>query len=209
MHTNLDIVLKRTLIVGAGGHGKVVLDALRFSKSFLDIHVCFVDDNPQFHGLSVLGVEVFGSNDSIESDDEYHVAIGNNLLREQVTGLIESEKLITVIHPRSVISPFCKIGKGVFVGAGAILGPDALLGNGVIVNHGAIVDHDCSVGDYSHIAPAATLAGRVILGSRVLVGAGAHILPGINIGSDCVIGAGAVVCKDVPAGKTVKGIPAK
>jgi UDP-3-O-[3-hydroxymyristoyl] glucosamine N-acyltransferase len=94
------------------------------------------------------------------------------------------------------------------VAANAIIGPDAKLGNHCIVNHADVVDHDCIVGDYTHIAPGVCLGGGAKVGSNCLIGAGAIILPSVAIFDNVTVGAGAVVTKDVLAG-TVVGVPAK
>lgn len=170
-----------------------------------------VDDNMALHGTHVLGVEVNSSLPSeVDGTFAFHVAIGNNALREQKFAvLVKKLPPACVIHPYASIAESSTLGAGSFVAAQAVIAPQAVLGAGCIVNHGAVVDHDCMVGAFCHIAPNATLAGNVRLGHRVLVGAGANLLPGVVIGDDCVIGAGAVVLHDIEAGSNVAGVPAR
>ncbi|SFZ78876.1 acetyltransferase [Chitinimonas taiwanensis] len=201
-------LINRILLVGAGGHGKVVADALQLSAEADQLY--FVDDRESLSGHVLLGVQVLGSlSANLSSGDFVHVAIGQNLVRRRIIEGIRSDQLRTVLHPSALVSRYAKVGSGSFVAAGAVLAPCSALGVGVIVNHGAVVDHDCYVGDYCHVAPLASLAGGVRLEPGVLVGAGARILPGINIGADAVIGAGAVVRQDVASGDTVVGVPAR
>lgn len=202
----------RLLIAGAGGHAKVVVDATRRAGGQgAPQPALIIDDNPALQGTEVLGVAVAIH---IPADAigifAFHVAIGNNAVRERKFGALACElQPASVIHPHASVSESATLGAGSFVAAQAVIGPQAVLGEGCIVNHGAVIDHDCVVGAFCHIAPNATLAGHVRLGQRVLVGAGANILPGVTIGDDCVIGAGAVVLRDITAGTTLAGVPAR
>jgi sugar O-acyltransferase (sialic acid O-acetyltransferase NeuD family) len=114
-----------------------------------------------------------------------------------------------LFHPSSVISPSASIGPGCQILAQANISADTRLGEGCIVNHKASVDHECQLGNGVHIAPGATLCGCVLVGDNAFIGAGAVILPRLKIGEGSSIGAGAVVTRDVPAGATVVGNPAK
>lgn len=197
----------RVLLLGAGGHGKVVLDALLATgvpRAAIDV----ADDRAPARGGDFLGGPV---RDPAEcSAQRFHVAVGVAAARERIHQRLQAAggDPLTVQHPAACVSPLATIAAGCFLAARAIVAPAASLGASVIVNHGAVVDHDCVVGAFSHIAPNATLAGNVTIGRRVLVGAGANLLPGVEVGDDAIIGAGAVVCANVPAGATWAGVPA-
>jgi sugar O-acyltransferase (sialic acid O-acetyltransferase NeuD family) len=118
-------------------------------------------------------------------------------------------ELETAIHPNAYISGRAVLGRGVVCAAGCIIAPGSFISEGVIVNTGAIIDHDCSVGSYSHIAPAAKLAGNVVVGAGSWIGLGAAVLEKRIIGEMTVIGAGAIVTKDIPSGVVAYGVPAK
>lgn len=198
---------RRALLVGAGGHGKVVADTLQCGG--WEDAVFFVDDDRALWGQPLMGLQVLGPLAAVlHASDRVHVAVGSNQTREELSRGIAPAQRLTVIHPSAVVSRHAELGNGCFVAAGAVVGPCARVGAGAIVNHGAVVDHDCIVGDFCHIAPLASLAGQVRLGARVLVGAGARVLPGVKVGDDVVIGAGAVVLRDVASGRTVIGVPA-
>ena len=198
------------LIVGSGGHAKVVIDALRM-LGYADAQLLVVDENPARHGHAVLGVVVRApSADLHGAGGWFHVAIGDCAARARAAQSYRTAGLraLSVVHPAARVAASARLGAGGFVAAGAILGPDATLEDDCIVNHNAVVDHDCRIGASCHVAPGATLGGGVALGARVLVGAGATILPGRRLGDDCVVGAGAVVLADLPRRCTAVGVPA-
>lgn len=198
----------RALLIGAGGHGKVVLDAWQLASPGLQPEVR--DDRSEVSVLLGCPVAHPAVPDMTAATD-VHIAVGDNRSRQDIAArlMLLGPRLAAVIHPAAQLSGHAVMGPGVFVAARAIVGPGATVGAGTIVNHGAIVDHDCCVGDWVHIAPGAILGGGVSLGHRVLVGAGAVILPGMRIADDAVIGAGAVVTKNVGERQCWIGVPAR
>jgi sugar O-acyltransferase (sialic acid O-acetyltransferase NeuD family) len=199
------------IIVGAGGHARVVMDAFLLSSPEL-LRAAFADDDALLWGTALLGCPVIGSSEAVvRSGMHFHVAVGHNPTRRRLMKrLCEAGGLpFEVVHPKSCVSRFASIGIGSFIAAGAVVAPMAAIGDGVIVNHGAIVDHDCCVGDFAHIAPNTSLAGGARVGRHVLVGAGARVMVGVSVGDNAVVGAGAVVLSDVPPGAVVAGIPAQ
>jgi sugar O-acyltransferase (sialic acid O-acetyltransferase NeuD family) len=197
-------------IIGAGGHAKVVIDAL-LAGGVARARLRVSDNAAALAGSTLLGIAVEQPAVRPEMrDGQFHVAIGNadarRRLHQELAAL--GARPLAVIHPRAVVSGAAELGAAVFVAANAIVAPGAALAQGVIVNHGAVVDHDCRVGPFSHVAPNATLGGAVVLGAQVLVGAGANVLPGRHVGDNAVLGAGAVVINNVPAARTCVGVPA-
>lgn len=201
--------IEQIFLIGAGGHAKVVLDAM--SGSGMSDRIIVRDDDPRRAGTDILGhvIHVPIVLD-VMSGHRFHLAIGSAAARRMLWEKILSLGVTphTVMHTAAIVSRYARIGEGAFLAAGSVVGPSAVVGNSVIVNHGAVVDHDCTVGDFCHIAPNATLGGGVRIGNGVLVGAGANVLPGIQIADSAVIGAGAVVTRNVKSGEVLVGIPA-
>ena len=199
------------LIFGAGGHSKVVFEAIMSIEDAPSKYL-FADDNPLLERSRQPGRR-FISADTIRATEiaDFHIAIGDNHQRSKIAKRTEFQELqpFSVFHSTSSTASNATISPGCFVAAGAIVGPETCIGQHSIVNHGAVVDHDCVIEDFVHISPNATLGGCVSVGQRTLIGAGAVVLPGRKIGGDCIIGAGAVVVNDIPDGQTVVGVPAK
>lgn len=141
------------------------------------------------------------------------IAIGNPHGRVRVRLherlIAEGLQAVTLAHPSAQIAPNASIGEGCQLMAGAIINPEARLGRQCIINTKASVDHECVLEDGVELAPGATLCGIVHLGINAWVCASATILPRIKIGADAIVGAGAVVIRDVPEATTVIGVPAR
>jgi sugar O-acyltransferase (sialic acid O-acetyltransferase NeuD family) len=200
-------------IVGAGAHGRVVLEALRAAAKHESI--CFLDDNAALRGTRVNGVEIIGGLDEALASGcqgvEIIVALGNPLERIRLGSLIVERglRLGNAIHPSAVVAGGVEIGSGNFVGPRAVLNPDARVGNHVIVNTGAIVEHDCVLEDGSAVGPGAILGGRVHLEQASFISAGTTVTSRVRIGRETVVGAGAVVTRDLPANVVAWGVPAR
>ncbi len=194
----------RLLIVGAGGHAKVVADAA--IRAGMDVVGAVGESGGVRH---LLGVPVHVSPNDIVAD-AFIVGIGDNRARMQAFGrYIEAGMVpVSVVHSSAVIATGVTIGAGCFIAAGAIVNPDAAIGENTILNTGCTVDHDCAVGSHCLVGPGAGLCGTVTIGEGVLLGAGACVTPGVRIGAWSVIGAGAAVIADVPAEATYGGVPA-
>jgi sugar O-acyltransferase (sialic acid O-acetyltransferase NeuD family) len=198
-------------LLGAGGHCKVVLDALLragMPKAAIRIR----DGDRARADTAFMGIAVEWPETSEDlAGQQVHVSIGSAALRARFYERCFHLKAdpFTIRHPAAAVSDFADLAGGVFLAAGSVVAPGATVGLGVIVNHGAIVDHDCTVGAYCHIGPNAALGGGVHIGDSVLVGAGATILPGLTVKSGAVVGAGAVVTRDIGPNEVWTGVPAK
>lgn len=196
------------LVFGAGGHGRVLVDAALLAHQWPRILVSDrqlpANQSQMFPGVDLLTVAAASA-----FSPSVHIAIGNNLFRQKEARAWGHERLVSVAHPAAIVSVFSSLGVGCFVAAGAVVGPSVRVGICVIINHGAVVDHDVEVGAFSHIAPNASLGGHVKLGERVLIGSGAVVLPSCVIGDDVTVGAGSVVIADLLDPGTYAGIPAR
>lgn len=207
--------MERVLIVGAGGHAQVVADLLLRSADAGGPArpVGFLDDNPELHGRAILGLPVLGplARCAAIPHDAVIVAIGQNALRRRLFAelLARGERLAAAIHPRAIVAPDALIGRGAMICAGAVVATGAEIGDNVIVNTGATVDHHNLIGAHAHIAPGAHLGGEVRVGEGCLVGIGAVVMPRRSVGSWSVVGAGALVHRDLPADVTAIGSPAR
>ena len=193
------------ILIGGGGHAKVVFDALRESDAPV---IGFVDDSAQCALSGV--IERLGPIDGVDREHPVIVAIGDVATRRRVLGQVDGVRVAgPVIHPSAVVSPSASLGDGVFIGPGAIVNADARIDAHAIINSGSIVEHDCRVGRNTHIAPGCVLGGGAVVGDDTLVGLGSRVLPGVKIGSGCVVGAGAVLTESVESSVTVVGVPGR
>jgi sugar O-acyltransferase (sialic acid O-acetyltransferase NeuD family) len=201
--------MKNLLIIGSGGHGKVVLDCVRDqynSITFMtnDIHSTGISGYPLLYEQEVSVDYV------LKNFDELIVAIGNNNARLKISMGYASRgmKLATIIHEKAVISKYAKIGDGTVVVANAVINPFATVGKYCIINTGAIIEHDCRLKDGVHISPNAAMGSNVVIGEKTWVCLGSSIANNIKIGDNSVIGAGSVIIKDVPDNVLAAGVPA-
>jgi sugar O-acyltransferase (sialic acid O-acetyltransferase NeuD family) len=188
--------MKRLLIIGAGGHGRSVAEAVLAGGEF--VVAGFLDDAYPELGrvweLPVLGKMVDFARWRCEADFTI-VALGNNALRQSMTDelLGVGFSLVTVVHPRAIVSPTAKIGAGTVIMAGAIVGTEARLGDGVIVNCAAVVDHHCHISDFGHLGVNAVMVGGATLGVGAWMQAGSVLGHGIEIEAGRVLLPGEVV----------------
>jgi len=198
------------ILYGAGGHGKVLADALWGNGAFRILG--FIDDARTGEHA---GYPILGGRSSLEQyrgqDVQCIVSIGDCAVRAGVQEALEHNgfRIASVFHPSATVARSARIGPGSVVLAHAVIGPDVVLGKGCIVNTGASVDHDCSVGSYVHIAPGVHIAGGVRIGEQTLIGIGSCVRELCCIGSHVTIGAGAAVVTDVGDHAVALGVPAK
>lgn len=200
------------LIIGAGGHAKVIIDIIRLNG---DRAIGLLDDNSDLWGDTQSGVPVLGALDRYSSYnyDYLVLAMGSNALRHKLSTTIfhavPDEQWLTAIHPRAVIGSGVHIACGTVIMAGVIVNSDSMIGRHCILNTASTVDHDNLIRDYVHIAPGAHLGCGVCVNEGAFVGIGATVIPNILIDTWSIVGAGAVAIRDVESRQVVIGNPAK
>lgn len=205
--------MQNLLIVGAGGHGKVVADCAKAMGIWQ--HIAFVDQ--RYPALTSAGPfpVIATADDAVlglrEDFPSIIVAIGDNRLRQRLSLAYEAQgfALATLIHPRATVSEFAKVGKGTVIFAHAVVNIDANIGNCCIINTAAVVEHECEIANAVHLSPNVSLGGQVHVGEQSWLGIGCSVIHGLTIGPFCMVGAGAVVIRNVAEGHTVVGNPAR
>lgn len=181
----------RLLIVGAGGHGRSVAEAVLMAGQFN--LVGFLDDGAFVRGEAVWDLPVLGPATAFENYASHAthavVAIGNNVLRQKLFAQLQSAgfESASVIHPKAIVSPRAQLCAGVAVMAGAIVGTEATLGQGAIVNCGAVVDHHAQVHEFGHLGVNACMAGGSVLGALAWMQAGSAIGYGVQVEAGTVL----------------------
>ena len=205
---------EKIIIVGAGGHAKVLLNALQLSSATV---LGLTDADPSKHGSTILGCPVLGDDTIIDAYD-YNVVrliigIGSTGPGSARQGAFEHFQakgfaFSNCVHPSASVAPDVKLSSGSQIMAGAVVQPSCEIGVNSIINTNASIDHDCRIGAHVHIAPGAVLSGSICVAHKAHIGIGASIIQGINIGEAAMVAAGATVIHDVPARSRVGGTPA-
>jgi sugar O-acyltransferase (sialic acid O-acetyltransferase NeuD family) len=204
----------KVLIIGAGGHARVVADALlsraRIGEKYEVIG--FLDDDENLQDREQLGIRILGRISEIEKfeHEAVIVGIGDNLTRQRLYLELKKrgENIITVIHPSTTLAPNVVVGDGTVILAGVVVNSGARIGSNVILNTACTVGHDLVIYSHAHICPGVNLGGGVTVGEGAFVGIGSAVVQYKTIDNWAVVGAGAAVIRDVPAFERVAGVPA-
>ena len=195
--------MNKIVIIGAGGHGRVVADIAR-ACGYEEI--VFLDDADRILASGKIADFI-----KYKENASFVVAIGNSKVREKIQNQLLDNgcEIARLIHPNSVIGSNVYIGIGTVVMAGTVINNGARIGDGVIINTSSSVDHDDVIGDYSHVSVGAHLAGTVEVGNHTWIGVGSAVSNNVSICEKCMIGAGAVVVKNIEESGTYIGVPAR
>lgn len=203
---------KDVIIIGAGGHARVIADIIKKSG---DEIVGFLDDNNEIQGKTIFDGKIVLGDTSEESVKKYSdcyfiIGIGSNRVRKIISEKYSNLKWYTAIHPCAIIANEVSIEKGSVIMAGAIVNTGTKIGKHCIINTRSSVDHDNIIEDYVHISPGVTLAGNVHIKVKTWICAGTTIINNITIAQNNIIGAGSVVIKDInEENGTYVGVPAR
>jgi len=201
------------IILGGGGHARVIADSLRLLEQSVRGYVA-----PQDTGELLPGIPYLGSDQTLfdGGPDEIVLlngvgSVGDNQLRRELFERFVHRgfRFADLVHPQAFFSAAARRGMGCQLMAGATVNAHARLGENVIINTRAVVEHDCDIGNHTHIASGAVVCGGCEIGENVHIGAGATVVQGQNIGNGAIIAAGAVVTKNVKPMTLVAGVPAQ
>lgn len=196
----------RLVIIGAGGHGKVVAD-IALKNGYTDIF--FADDTTTGKCMDFpIICKISQLADFANDKTDFIIAIGNNEVRKKIA---EQYNLnwVTLIHPSAQIGINVEIGVGTVVMANATVNPCSSVGKHCIINTSSVIEHDNVIGDYVHISPKVAIGGTVRIGDGTHIGIGASVKNNTMICNDCVIGVGTVVVKNIDEVGVYVGVPSR
>lgn len=206
------------IIIGAGGHARVVADALLACGTQV---LGFTEADPSRHGRVFFGLPVLGDDRALTLYNPNEVVLANGIggvgrrMHEHDRRIVQQRlaesgwQFATVVHPSGIVSPRAQIGTGVQVFAAGVIQVGARIGEGCIVNTSAVAEHDVVLGAFTHVAPRAVVCGDVSIGADSHIGAGSVVRQGLRLGPGTVVGAGAVVVKDSAGACVLVGVPAR
>tara|TARA_B100001093_G_scaffold514741_1_gene589475 strand:- start:2409 stop:3041 length:633 start_codon:yes stop_codon:yes gene_type:complete len=202
------------VLVGAGGHAKVVQDLVEQENEHRIVG-CLDSDQKKW-GSTLCGMPILGGDSDCKAIIKEHevegfiVTVGNVQIRKKLfKSMFElGLKPVTVVHPQAYVASTATIGAGTVVLAQSVVQVESVVGENCIINHAASIDHECAVGDHSHIAPGVNIAGAVNIGESVFIGIGSSVIQCVSIGAFSNIGAGSVVVGNIPGNCLAYGCPA-
>ena len=207
---------RKVLLIGAGGHCKVIVDLLLKSKEY---QIAGIIDLNERVGENVLGVPVIGTDSDMSKLFKKGIrhcfiaigSVGDSNLRAKLHGLARKAGFAfpSLIHPLALVSPYVALGEGNYIAPGVIINAGTQIGNCCILNTGAIIEHDCKLGNFVHLSSGAVLSGGVTIGDHAHIGAGSVVIQGLKVGIRAMVGAGSVVTKNVRSGIVAYGNPCK
>jgi UDP-perosamine 4-acetyltransferase len=208
--------MKNIIVIGSGGHAKVVIDIIHRMK---DCRILGITSDSLKKDLFFCGYPVLGGDDSLKSfvkEKNFFVAMGlggfkDNLLRTRVFNYIKilGMNFINVIHYSAIISDTVQLGEGVTIFPGVVINTDVKIGNNVIVATASSIDHETVIEDNVLISAGVIVGAYATIKSGALLALGSKVVSGVTIGSNSLVAAGAVVVNNIESNEKVFGIPAK
>lgn len=207
--------IQNALIIGAGGHSRVVISILRemgVAKIEGVLDLSEIKSNEFILGVPVIGSVALLENLNLFRGLNFYLAIGDNVTRrywyEKL--ICQNFHLPNLISPHAVVDPSAILGVGNIICANSFIGPDAKIEDNNLINTGAIVEHEVQLGSHCHLAPSSTIAGRTQIYDECFIGAGSTVINGIRVESGTTLGAGAVLIDNITtSGGVYTGVPAK
>ena len=209
--------MKDLIIIGASGFGREIawlVERINKVEPTWNL-IGFVDDNAEIQNTEINGYRVLGtSDDVIKYPDSYYIcAVGASRTRERIINRVKqinpNIKFGTVIDPSVEVSNLVTIGEGTIICANTIITVNISIGSHVIINLDCTVGHDAILNDFVTLYPSVNVSGMTNFGYCSELGTGMQIIQGKTVGEYSIVGAGAVVVKDIPSRCTAVGSPAK
>jgi sugar O-acyltransferase (sialic acid O-acetyltransferase NeuD family) len=201
----------RFIVLGAGGHARVLLETLRASGA--NVLGC-LDPDRSLWKTKIEGVKILGGEELLDSYRPNSISLVNGVGgpgRRKVFArwTARGYRFPALTASSAIVASSAVLEDGVQVLTRAVVHPGASVGRNAVINTSAVIEHDCVIGDDAFIAPGVVLCGQVRIGRGAMIGAGAVVVPGVAIGDEAVVGAGSVVTRDIRGGITCWGIPAR
>lgn len=207
--------MKDLYIIGAGGFGREVawlVERINEVKPTWNLKG-FIDDNEALWGTMEDAYEVVGGCDYLKTLGEVYAvcAVGSARVRKIIIEKFAYSdiRFATVIDPSVIISKRVDIGEGTIICAGTIITVDIKIGKHVIINLDCTIGHDDVIEDFVTVYPSVNVSGNVSVGECSELGTGMQIIQGKNVAPNTIVGAGAVIVKDLNESGTYVGSPAK
>ena len=212
------------MLVGPGGFGRETAEAVRAINADHEARtgsprwqlLGFLDDDPQRWGEPVAGVSVLGGLDRLGELDDARVVVctghpGNYTSKRRIVERLglPPQRYATLVHPAAVLAPSCSVGEGTVVLAGVVATTDVAIGAHVGLMPQVVLTHDDRLDDFVTVGAGARIAGTVHVREGAYLGSGCLIRENRTIGPWALVGMGAVVTRDVPAGEVWAGVPAR
>lgn len=210
------MIKKKIILIGGGGHCKVVISQLEKLDKF---EIAGIVDNYKSVGSSVMEIEVIGKDWNLKNFYRKGIrcalitvgSVKDNSKRHKLFNIAKGigYEFPVIISPTTMVDESVRIDEGTVIMPGCIVNIDSSIGKNCIINTGTIIEHDCKIGNHCHIAPGVNLSGGVEIGDLSFVGISSTIIQGIKIGKNVTVGAGSVVTNDIPDNAVVVGNPAR
>jgi UDP-perosamine 4-acetyltransferase len=201
------------VVVGGGGHAKVLISVLKKSG------FCIAGYTDMNDRGAILEVQYLGNDGILTKLAAKHggcrAIIGVGKIDASGFRLRLQEDLVklgfsfpVVVSPQAMVNEEVSLGIGTAAFDGVVINSGAAIGKACILNSSCTIEHDCRIGDNVHIAPGVTLSGGVTIGDNCMIGVGANIIQGVTICNGCLIGAGSTVIRDITIPGVYVGNPA-
>ena len=206
-----NVLGKKLLLIGGGGHCHSVLDSVLALNEYENIGIIDAVN------CRNMGIPVIGTDDDIPSlvKDGWTYgfitvgSVGDTRLRRKLYDMMKAAGLTVpnIIDPSAVIAQNIVMNEGIYVGKRAVINAGVTIDKCAIINTGAIIEHDCYIGEFSHVSPGSILCGQVVVEDDSHIGAGSVVRQQVLIGNNVLIGIGSTVVKNIPDGKKAYGNP--